>query len=291
MASDRKSSPWTYSYLLRKKGDTNKVLSNLANSNTVENSGFGGLNLPSWLLPAVAIASLLTLIVVTSLVANLELTKPNASDVVAKAREATFEVSCGNAAGTGVGINIPTPDGFNTAVLSAAHIFDECAEGSPIIVTASGRNYRGVLAKKDPQKSSSTGMFRSSADIALIMLVANLPKLDPAPQARVGDWAVMLGNPWTKTNYATFGIISEVNGSEYGTDAAGNPGNSGGPLLDSHARVLGIMSYISLHAENDIYQFNESDVYDQDHGMAFAKRLKLACPRVLSRVSDCPFKY
>ena len=72
----------------------------------------------------------------------------------------------------------------------------------------------------------------------------------------VGDPAFAIGNPFTYDQTLTAGIISALgrtitspNGATIGgviqTDAALNPGNSGGPLLDAHGRVIGINAQIA----------------------------------------------
>jgi S1-C subfamily serine protease len=240
-------------------------------------------------LPTVATGVLATLIVLCFQVVDLVDNKFNPNDVVAKARAATFEVSCGNASGTAVGINVKVPDGYKTAVFSAAHIFDDCEPGDKIDVVSSGKTYKGVLFKKDPVGKVNADSIFELADIALIYMRVKLPTLEPAPDARVGDWVVELGNALGEVNYATFGIITKVTDSEYYTDAPTNHGNSGGPLLDNEGRVLGIMSWFRLISEDEIYDKNRSKIKDQVHGMSGAKRLNNACPLIYSASPDCPF--
>src|SRR6185312_10460154 len=71
-------------------------------------------------------------------------------------------------------------------------------------------------------------------------------------KARVGEWVVAIGAPFGLENTVTSGIISAKSRSLPGdsivpfiqTDAAVNPGNSGGPLFDLQGRVIGINSQI-----------------------------------------------
>ena len=101
----------------------------------------------------------------------------------------------------------------------------------------------------------------STTDVAVIKIDATgLPTVvmgDDA-NARVGDWALAIGNPLNLDFTVTAGIVSAKgrsvpmpgqNGgysiSDYiQTDAAINPGNSGGPLVDEHGHVIGINSAI-----------------------------------------------
>ena len=276
--------------LRRRKRDTNGIWGHLANEDSF-NLGTGPRwGLPSWVLPTVATAAVATLVVLCFQVADLNDNKFNPNDVVAKARSATFEVSCGNASGTAVGINVKVPDGFKTAVFSAAHIFDDCVAGDKIDVVSSGKTYKGMLFKKDPVGTVDVNSLSDIADIALIYMRVKLPTLDPAPDARVGDWVVELGNPLGEINYATFGIVTKVTDSEYYTDAPTNHGNSGGPLLDDQARVLGIISWGRLIAENVVDPRNKSDVFDAVNGISAAKRLSNACALIYSASPKCPFK-
>jgi S1-C subfamily serine protease len=230
-----------------------------------------------------------TLIVLCFQVADLIDNKFNPNDVVAKSRSATFEVSCGNASGTAVGINVKVPDGYKTAVFSAAHIFDDCVPGDKIDVVSAGKTYTGILFKKDPTLPFDSDAAGDVADIALIYMRVKLPTLEPAPDARVGDWVVELGNPLGEVNYATFGIVTKVTDSEYYTDAPTNHGNSGGPLLDHDGKVLGIVSWSRLIKENIIDNRNKSDINDQVNGISGVKRLSNACAVIYSASPKCPF--
>lgn len=282
----------SFKSLRRRRRDTNGIWGHLANEDSF-NIGTGPRwGLPAWVLPTVSVAALATLVLLCFQVVDLQNHKFNPNDVVAKARAATFEVSCGGASGTAVGINVPVPDGYKTAVFSAAHIFDDCKPGDKIDVVSSGRTYKGILFKKDPvgkTSSSSIDDLSTISDIALIYMRVKLPALDPAPAGRVGDWVVELGNPLGEINYATFGIITKITDSEYYTDAPTNHGNSGGPLLNSNAQVLGIISWGRLIAENEVDPSNKSDVLDQVNGISAAKRLSNACAIVYSASPKCPF--
>ncbi len=72
-------------------------------------------------------------------------------------------------------------------------------------------------------------------------------------EARVGDFVVAIGNPFSLSQTVTSGIISALGRSGLGiegyedfiqTDASINPGNSGGALVDLHGRLVGINTAI-----------------------------------------------
>ena len=88
-------------------------------------------------------------------------------------------------------------------------------------------------------------------DVAVLKIEAvDLPALEPAPEApvRTGQWVISIGSPLSNTfrNSVTLGVVSalsttrdSLNGALY-TDAALNPGNSGGPLIDARGRMIGM---------------------------------------------------
>jgi S1-C subfamily serine protease len=99
-----------------------------------------------------------------------------------------------------------------------------------------------------------------STDMAVLKIDANnLPaiELGNSDEVKVGEWALAVGNPFDLTSTVTAGIISaksrDINIIRKGapiesfiqTDAAVNPGNSGGALVDVNGRLIGINSAIA----------------------------------------------
>ncbi|HEX3951527.1 MAG TPA: Do family serine endopeptidase [Steroidobacteraceae bacterium] len=137
---------------------------------------------------------------------------------------------------------IVSPDGY---ILTNAHVVSDASE---VTVTLTDR--REFSAKV-------IGIDKPS-DVALIKIAATgLPIVrfgDPA-KLRPGQWAVAIGSPFGFENSVTAGVISAVgrplnDGSNttyvnfIQTDAAVNPGNSGGPLFNIEGEVIGINSQI-----------------------------------------------
>jgi Do/DeqQ family serine protease len=98
-----------------------------------------------------------------------------------------------------------------------------------------------------------------STDLAVLKITGkNLPVIDLAnsDEARVGEWVLAIGNPFELTSTVTAGIISAkgrdisiLNGqysieSFIQTDAAVNPGNSGGALVNTEGKLIGINTAI-----------------------------------------------
>jgi S1-C subfamily serine protease len=99
-----------------------------------------------------------------------------------------------------------------------------------------------------------------STDLAVLKIQARPSALDPldlgnSDNVKVGDTVYAIGNPFGYTRTLTSGLVSAVQrqitapntlpiDNVIQTDAAINHGNSGGPLLDAAARVIGVTSQI-----------------------------------------------
>ena len=79
-------------------------------------------------------------------------------------------------------------------------------------------------------------------------------ELGDSDNLEVGDWVLAIGNPFGLPRTVSAGIVSAKGRANVGivdyenfiqTDAAVNPGNSGGPLVDLHGRVVGINTAIA----------------------------------------------
>jgi S1-C subfamily serine protease len=101
-----------------------------------------------------------------------------------------------------------------------------------------GGSWGGQVERMDPAN-----------DLALIR-VDGSPKglgqpLWPDPGARqppaVGDPVILIGSPYGLEGTVTTGVVSRVTQKAIQTDAAANPGNSGGPVIDTTGRVLGVL--------------------------------------------------
>ena len=109
-----------------------------------------------------------------------------------------------------------------------------------------GRSFNGKVLGGDPL-----------TDVAVVKVVAdNLPvaALGDSNGLQPGEWAIAIGNPFGLNNTVTAGIISAVGRTNaigdgqrvpyIQTDAAVNPGNSGGPLINAAGQVIGMNTAI-----------------------------------------------
>jgi len=134
---------------------------------------------------------------------------------------------------------IVSPDGI---VMTNAHVVD----GARTVIVK--------LADHREFKAKVLGADRSS-DIAVLKIDAHdLPtvQLGNSDQLGVGDYVLAIGEPFGLEETATAGIVSAKGRTLPGdgyvpfiqTDAAVNPGNSGGPLFDANGAVVGINAQI-----------------------------------------------
>ncbi|MEO6607761.1 MAG: trypsin-like peptidase domain-containing protein [Aestuariivirga sp.] len=153
----------------------------------------------------------------------------------------------GKPAGMGSGLIISS-DGL---VMTNSHVVSGASEIA--VTTAEGHRVRGRVLGDDPH-----------TDIAILRADESLepPPLEffDSRKLRRGQLAIALGNPLGFEQTVTTGIVSALGRTlraETGrmiddvvqTDAALNPGNSGGPLVDSKGRVIGINTAVIRGAQ------------------------------------------
>ena len=132
--------------------------------------------------------------------------------------------------------------GTDGMILTNAHVVDGARDVT--VRLTDHREFEAKVLGSDPK-----------TDVAVLKIDArNLPTapLGSARDLKVGEWVLAIGSPFGFDNSVSAGVVSAKGRSLPGdgyvpfiqTDAAVNPGNSGGPLFNARGEVVGITSQI-----------------------------------------------
>lgn len=158
--------------------------------------------------------------------------------VYQQASPAVVAIDAGRTTGSG---SIISPSGL---VLTNAHVVGDVSQVT--VRLSDGREFMGNVV----------GYADETLDLAAIQIEGGETSFPTIPltrsQTQVGQQAFAIGSPLGYDGTFTVGIVSRIDPEDglIQTDAAVNPGNSGGPLLNSRGELMGVNTFIVTTGEN-----------------------------------------
>jgi S1-C subfamily serine protease len=153
--------------------------------------------------------------------------------LAARVLKSVFTVETMNSLGSGF---VAWQDDDGSYLITANHVVADTYSGS-VTISRKGGSWQGDVLKKDPKN-----------DLALIRINGHPPGAEAlwqfpsrAASPHEGDELVLIGSPFGLGGTVTSGIVSRVTKRVIQTDAAANPGNSGGPAIDRTGRMVGVL--------------------------------------------------
>ena len=156
-------------------------------------------------------------------------TRAGLAPVAARTLKSVYSIE--TADGSGSGWAAWTDQGV-TFVITANHVVEGAKR---VTVRQKASSWKGTVTKTDAVN-----------DLALVRVGKAIgpplwPDADVQPTPSVGDTLVLVGSPYGLEGTVTTGVVSRITYNEIQTDAAANPGNSGGPAVDREGRVVGVL--------------------------------------------------
>lgn len=142
--------------------------------------------------------------------------------------------------GTGSGVIINA----NGYIITNNHVINNSDELS--VTLNNNKTYKAEIVGSDPKTDIALLKIEPDEDLPYVTFA-------DSDQAKIGEWVLAVGNPFNLTSTVTAGIISakarDLSGTSsqsfIQTDAAVNPGNSGGALVNTKGELVGINTAIS----------------------------------------------
>ena len=164
---------------------------------------------------------------------GLQTKQGNLAPLAKRVLKSVFTIFSGNELGSGF---VAWNDDSSSYVITAKHVVAHNLGGYVRLQRSTGGSWQGEIVAED-----------SKNDLAVIRLDGHPAGAAPLWQAPLrtppapGDALLLVGSPYGLSGTVTTGIVSRVTSKLIQTDAAANPGNSGGPALDGKGHVIGVL--------------------------------------------------
>lgn len=164
---------------------------------------------------------------------GLQTKQGNLAPLAKRVLESVFTIFAGDGLGTGF---VAWNDDSSSYVVTARHVVVHNLGGFVRLQRASGGSWQGEIVAEDAK--NDLAVIRLDGHPAGAAPLWQAPRrTPPAP----GDALLLVGSPYGLSGTVTTGIVSRVTSKLIQTDAAANPGNSGGPALDGKGHVIGVL--------------------------------------------------
>jgi len=173
--------------------------------------------------------------------------------IIASTISKSVQIECQDGYGTGWIYDTPyTPtyrneelevaaQGKDLLVVTAKHVIDDCKQDPSRIKVM-------IDFEEIPSQLLN---WHNKTDLATIAVSANNPGLQGSDEVKQGMWAMAVGWPFNYNLSPTVGRVIEIEDTELYIDVLIEPGNSGGPLVDSSGAVIGTVTAGFLD-DNDV---------------------------------------
>ena len=162
---------------------------------------------------------------------KLRLKDAGQAPLAAKILKSVFTVE--TADGLGAGFAGWVQDG-QMYVVTAAHVVSEI--GERVTIERNNGSWGAEVVGRDTLRDLAV-LQVSGRPVGAVALWQKPLRNRPRP----GDELLLVGSPYGLGGTVTSGVVSAVRPQLIQTDAAANPGNSGGPAVDRHGRVVGVL--------------------------------------------------
>lgn len=167
---------------------------------------------------------------------------PDLESTIKRVQQSTVVVTCGDSQGTGWAVDLgpvvadasfqlKVKDNlYPYSVITNHHVIEGCENDADAVRVSNGTT----------TYISSLFTFDEENDLAIIATQARLPELEISPRPSPGWWSMALGSPFGLEKSVSTGNVMNITPGGYVISTAPvNPGNSGGPLVNSLGQVMG----------------------------------------------------